>query len=890
MKKILIPIFMTITLSAICLAGGVEKANKPAYLDENLPIEQRVKDLISKMTLEEKISQMRNDAPAIPRLGIPAYNWWNECLHGVGRAGKATVFPQAIGLSSTWDTNLMHQVANTISDEARAKHNKFLALGKRQIYYGLTFWSPNINIFRDPRWGRGQETYGEDPFLTSRMAVNFIEGLQGNDPKYLKLVATAKHFGVHSGPESTRHQFNAQVSDRDLYDTYLPAFEATVKEANVHSVMCAYNRFRGDACCGSNVLLQHILRDDWKFNGYVVSDCGAIADFYEPGRHGITNSGSEAAAIAVKAGTDVNCGSTFQYLREAVEKGEISVDDIDRSVYRLFEARFKLGMFDSPRDVKYDQIPYDVVACDSNRDLSLKASRESIVLLKNENHLLPLSKNLKSVAVIGPNADSRSVLLGNYHGTALKLTTALDGIVQKLGPEKTVYYAPGCDIAEGISPIMAIPSGNLYPVDRNGTQHGLTGEYFNNRDLEGKPAFIRVDPTIDFIWKDNTPLTGQPADEFSVRWTGNLLPDVDGEYKIGFNGCNGVRFYVNDSLLFKFNNTHEPSERTVSLDLKAGEFYHIKIEYINFAADPQAHLIWSPPVTKDLTAEAINIAKKADAVILVMGLSPKLEGEEMPVMVDGFDRGDRTDIDLPDTQKALLQKIHDLGKPTVLVLMGGSAIAIPWANEHIDAIVDAWYSGERGGQAIADVLFGDYNPAGRLPVTFYKSVKDLPAFDDYDMSNRTYRYFKGAPLYPFGYGLSYTTFKYDKLKLSSKTIKSDGTLEAKVNVTNTGKVAGDEVVELYISDKKASVPVPIRSLRAFKRITLAPGEMQTVTFELSAKEFSIVNDEGRKIVEPGEFELSVGGGQPGLMEESITSGPVTKTTVRFSGKETLVLE
>jgi len=838
---------------------GKEFDPNPTYKDATLPIEARVEDLVSRMTLEEKISQIMYDAPAIERLGIPKYNWWNECLHGVGRAGVATVFPQAIGLAATWNTELMYRVAVAISDEARAKHHEALRQSIREIYTGLTFWSPNINIFRDPRWGRGQETYGEDPYLTARMGVAFVKGLQGDDPRYLKLVATPKHYAVHSGPEPDRHHFDARADERDLRETYLPAFKACVKEAKAVSVMGAYNRTNGEPCCASPTLLENILRQEWGFDGYVVSDCWAILDIYQ--HHKVVETAEEAAALAVKAGCDLNCGTTYPALHEAVAKGLIDEATIDRAVKRLFTARFRLGMFDPPEEVGYAQIPYEVNDCPEHRALALRAARESIVLLKNEDNLLPLSKDLQSIAVIGPNADDLQVLLGNYNGTPSRATTPLEGIRKKVSPATKLYYARGCETAEGVPPLSVVPSTYLRPVDADANQTGLTAAYYDNIEFEGEPALSRVDPAVDFVWKGTTPLTGRMGDAFAVRWTGSLVPPVTGTYKLGVSGLSGYALYLDGKLIVDYWGIHHPITRTKEVELEAGRFYSLRLDYVNRGSDPQVQLLWSVPGADYLT-EAVEAAQKAEVVIMMMGLSPALEGEEMPVQVEGFVGGDRTDIQLPRPQEELLRRIHALGKPMVLVLLNGSALAVNWAAENIPAIVEAWYPGQAGGDAIADVLFGDYNPGGRLPITFYKSVEDLPPFEDYRMEGHTYRYFRGEPLFPFGFGLGYTPFVYSDLQLSAKMITPSEPLTLSVEVQNVGQHASDEVAQLYVSDVTASVPVPIRQLQGFERIHLEPGETKRVTFTLTPRQLSLIDDEGRRVIEPGEFQVAVGGRQP----------------------------
>ena len=878
-----------LTLIMVLLFGCSDNSQPKKYKDEALPLENRAWDLVSHMTLEEKISQMKYDAPAIPHLDIPEYNWWNECLHGVARAGKATVFPQAIGMAATWNQTLMKEVAIVISDEARAKHHNFEKNGKRNIYQGLTFWTPNINIFRDPRWGRGQETYGEDPYLTSRMAVQFIKGLQGDDPKYLKVVATAKHFAVHNGPESSRHSFNAEVSNYDLYNTYLPAFEASVKEANVASVMCAYNRFRGDACCGSNLLLQKILREKWGFKGYVVSDCWAISDFYMKEYHHIVDTKSAAAAMAVDVGTDLNCGVTFAHLKEAIEKGETSEATIDTAVFRLFKARFQLGLFDDPEHVKWAHIPYDVVASPKHKQLTLQTARESIVLLKNDNHTLPIKKSTKSIAVIGPNANSYRVLLGNYYGTPTSYSTPLQAIMKKTNDSIEVKYAEGCEIAPGIPPFRIISKNNLYVSSETGAESGLQGTYFDNPEFKGQPAFTRTDTTINFTWVGKTPVTGKEADSFSVRWEGMIKAWKTGKYIIKATGINKIRLFLNDSLHYGFEGRDEPGSKTTEVELEGGKAYPIKIEFVSYGSDPQMHLSWAIP-GQDLIKEALDIAKKSEVIILAMGLSPDLEGEQMPVKIEGFDGGDRTDLDLPDTQKELIKNISKLGKPTILVLLGGSSITFNFADAHIPAILHAWYPGEAGGEAIADVLFGTHNPSGRLPLTFYKSVTDLPEFDNYDMTGHTYKYFDGPVLYPFGFGLSYTSFQYKNIEISNNQISSDIPIEVKVNISNTGATGGQEVVQLYLRNETSDEPVPIHSLCGFKKVYLNAGESKVVTFQLNPETFGVINANGDKILDPGTFTLFAGGCQPGVFESRSTSGKTVQSKLYYKGKKTIILD
>ena len=829
------------------------------YLDTALPVARRVDDLISRMTLEEKVSQMMNVAPAIPRLGIPEYDWWNEALHGVAFSGNATVFPQAIGLGATFDQKLMSRVATVISDEARAKYNEAQRQGNRNRFYGLTFWSPNINIFRDPRWGRGQETYGEDPYLTGRLGVAFVKGLQGDDPKYLKVVSTPKHYAVHSGPEPERHRFDAAAAERDLRETYLPAFRATITEAQAASIMCAYNRTNGEPCCANTHLLDDILRGEWGFQGYVVSDCGAIDDIYR--RHQFRKTAEEASALAVKRGTDLECGDSYKALVKAVKQGLIAEAEVDRAVKRLFEARFRLGMFDPPEMVPYAKIPFSANDSTEHRQLALEAARESIVLLKNENNTLPLRKDLKSIAVIGPNADDVPVLLGNYNGQPSRATTPLAGIQAHVAANTKVRYALGTSLT-AVS-VVPVPASALRGP---GGERGLRGEYFANRNLEGEPALQRVDETVNFDWGMSNPGPGLPADDFSVRWTGKISPEVSGKYQFGAIADDGVRIYLDGKLIAEDWTEHAPTTVTGEVTLTAGKTYDVKIEYYESKIGAVARLVWQPPTVSAGSpyAEAVKIAQEADAVILVLGISSRLEGEEMTVREPGFLGGDRTDISLPARQQALLEAVSATGKPVVLVLLSGSALAVNWADAHIPAIVQAWYPGEEGGAAIADVLFGDYNPAGRLPVTFYRSVDQLPPFESYAMEGRTYRFFRGEPLYPFGHGLSYTRFKYSGLKISQTRVTPTENVTVSATVENSGARPGDEVVQLYLTDLTASVRVPLRSLAGVERVQLQPGERRVVSFTVQPRQLAVIADDGRAVVEPGEFKVTVGGKQPGF--------------------------
>ncbi|HBE40784.1 MAG TPA: glucan 1,4-alpha-glucosidase [Bacteroidales bacterium] len=851
---------------------------KHPFQDHSLSVEERVNDLVSKMTLKEKADQLVYTAPAIPRLGIPSYNWWNEALHGVARAGFATVFPQSITIANSWDEGLMFNVANAVSDEARAKYHEFQRRGKTGIYQGLTFWSPNINIFRDPRWGRGHETYGEDPFLTGRMGLQFVKGMQGDDPKYLKTVATAKHYAVHSGPEPLRHSFNAKVSEVDLRETYLPAFRTLVMDAGVYSVMGAYNMFRDFPCC-ANPILYGILRNEWGFKGYIVSDCWAISDFYKFTK--FAKDAAEAAAQAVKAGTDLECGVDYRNLMAAYKRGLLTESDIDMAVKRVFSARFKLGMFDPDEMVPYAQIPFFVNCSDYNNTLSRIAAQKSIVLLKNNNNILPLKKEIKTIAVIGPNADNFEALIGNYNGIPKDPVTVLRGIKNKVRPDTKIIYAEGSDLAEGIHNLTVIPSRYLQTPEG---KQGVYGEYFNNREMKGEPVFTRVDDQINFYWEHFSPRFDIPDDNFGVRWTTYLLPPVSGTYAIGSWGSLGYEILLDGKRIISDRNEHHAFHKEYSLDLKAGNKYKIEVLYRNLGGDADMKLLWAPP-RPDLIGEAVNAAKTADATILVLGLSQRLEGEEMPVKIEGFLGGDRTNLNLPAMQEQLLDAVAATGKPVIVVLLNGGALSVNKAQEKAAAVLLAGYPGQQGGNAVADVLFGDYNPGGRLPVTYYKSIDQIPAFENYDMPGKTYRFFSQEPLYPFGYGLSYTTFSYSDPSVPEKAVTGEK-VKVTIKVTNTGKVEGDEVVQLYLTDEKASTTRPIRQLEGFSRITLKPGESRDVEFILEPRQFSIINKKDTRVIEPGWFTLSVGGKQPGFkgyLDPQCTQ--VLTGRIRLTGKE-----
>lgn len=721
------------------------KKEMPVYKDPEKPLDERVDDLVGRMTIEEKITQMLYYSYAIGRLDVREYNWWNECLHGVARAGVATVFPQAIAMAATFSPERLHNVASIIADEARAKYNSFQKHEDRGIYKGLTFWTPNINIFRDPRWGRGQETYGEDPYLTGRLGVSFIKGLQGDHPKYIKAAACAKHFAVHSGPEIERHEFDAVATDKDMRETYLPAFRDAVKEAQVEAVMGAYNRTNGEPCCASPTLIQEILRDEWGFEGHYVSDCGAIYDIHE--HHKVTDTPEESAALAVNNGCDLNCGKVFEHLSKAVEMGMISEETITESVKRLYRTRFKLGMFDPEEMVPFNDIPYEVNDCSEHRQAAVETARESMVLLKNEDSFLPLNKDeIKSIAVIGPNADRKDVLLANYFGLPSKYSTVLEGIQEAVNDDTRVYYAEGCALGE----------------------------------------------TPESYW-GNPPTTG--------------------------------------------------------------------------------------------FAEALTTAEKSDVVVMCLGLSPEFEGEEGAV-ANSDGGGDKLDLQLPGLQLDLLKAISQTGKPIVLVLLNGSPIEVSWAQENVDAILEAWYPGEEGGTAVADILFGNYNPAGRLPLTFVKSMDQLPPFRDYNMKNRTYRYLESDPLYPFGYGLSYTTFEYSNLTLSRQELDTneDQDITVSVSVENTGEIDGEEVVQLYINDLESSVDIPKWELRGVERIALKSGEKKNVEFRVNKRQLALIDNEGKVILEPGKFRFYVGGQQPDNRSIELTGKEVLNVDLDVTGE------
>ena len=828
------------------------------YLDKSKPIDVRVDDLVSRLTLEEKVAQMASAAPAIERLGIPAYDWQNECLHGVGKIAdhKVTVFPQPIGLAATWDEDGVLAVARCISDEGRAIYHNAVANDNRSSYYGLTYWAPNINIFRDPRWGRGHETFGEDPYLTGTFGRAFVAGLQGDDPLMLKTSACAKHYAVHSGPESKRHEFDIKVSDYDLWETYLPAFRDLVVDGGVSGVMCAYNAYGGRPCCGNDLLMMDILRNRWAFDGYVTSDCGAIDDFYSG--HKTHPDTVSAASDAVLHGTDLDCirDVAFKTLVQGVNEGLISEDNIDTAVKRLFTIRFRLGMFDGDMSRTDAEAGLSVVDCEPHRELALRMARESIVLLKNKDGVLPLDRGIRKIAVVGPNACDELGMLGNYHGYPSHISTILEGIKSHVGPTTEVYYEKMVDHLD-VDDFVVMND----VVCRIDGRSGFKAEYFANTDFEGRPE-VEYPESVDLKYFGLSDIAdGIDSRAFSVRYTTTFEPDSTGEYTLNLDTDKRFRYSVNDSVCIDAMTGKAKADGHYTAHFEAGRKYRIAVEavmkgrhgYLSFGIGHRR------PQSLARLAERVG---DADAIIFVGGISPSLEGEQNGVMCAGFKDGDRTTIALPEVQTELMTELKKTGKPVVFVMTTGSAIASTWEADNVDAVVNAWYGGQSGGDAVADVLFGDYNPAGRLPVTFYRSDDDLPEFTDYSMTGRTYRYFKGEPLYPFGYGLSYTSFAYDSL-VSDDAVASDGTLEVTVGVTNTGDRAGDEVVQLYVSRTDRSKVSPLRSLKGFRRVNLAPGERREVKFRLSPRDMSEFVDSMGVAVMPGEMVIYAGGGQPG---------------------------
>jgi beta-glucosidase len=871
-NRVLATSFLFVASFALAMPA-VGQSSLP-YQSPSLSPQERAADLVGRMTLEEKALQSVNSAPAIPRLGVPAYDYWSEGLHGVARSGYATLFPQAIGMAATWDAPMFEKFGTVVSTEARAKFNDAVSRGVHSIYFGLTIWSPNINIFRDPRWGRGQETYGEDPFLTATLGDQFVRGLQGDDPKYFRVIATPKHFAVHSGPESDRHRFNVVPSRHDLWETYLPAFRKTIVESKADSIMCAYNAIDGKPACASDLLLKDILRGEWHFAGFVTSDCGAIDDFFETRGHRYSPSSEAAAAAGVLLGTDTNCGTTYKVLPAAVRKGLLSESDLNRTLARLFEARIRLGLFDPPAMVPYSRITMAEDRSAEHLALSLKASEESMVLLKNDG-ILPLDAHrFHTIAVVGPNAAALSALEGNYNAVAKDPQMPVDALQQALSGTR-VSYAQGAPYADGVA--LPVPRSMLHPVAGSDEQ-GLHAEYFADSTMSGRPIKVRTDHEIDFDWNSAAPVEGAGQDDFGVRWSGVIVPPALGrlQFSMRLTHCypcrDSERYSVKidgkDVSRFETDNKESRSSSTPRFEV---DFSDVNPHSIEIVYSHKAPLFgggvtfeWVPPANV-LQREAAALAGKADLTIAMLGLSPELEGEEMSIKVEGFSGGDRTEIKLPASQQQLLEAVAATGKPLLVVLLNGSALAVNWPQQHANAVLEAWYPGEFGGKAIAETLLGINNPAGRLPLTFYSSLADLPPFNDYSMSNRTYRYYKGQPLYRFGYGLSYTTFAYSMPVLSTTKLQAGSHLTAMTTVRNTGKRAGDEVVQAYLVPPASGNNglSPKLHLVAFQRVHLAAGESKQVRFDLDPRWISEVDGEGNRSVQPGDYKLNIGGAEPG---------------------------
>ena len=861
-------------------------AQQLPYEDTKLSAAERAHDLVGRMTLEEKANQLEDWGTAIPRLGIADYQTWNEALHGVARAGSATVFPQAIGMAATWDPAMVESMGNVVSTEGRAKYNTAQTEGNHRIFYGLTFWSPNINIFRDPRWGRGQETYGEDPFLTSRLGIAFIGGVQGDDLNHLRAVATSKHFAVHSGPETMRHGFNVDPSARDLEETYLPAFRATVTEGHVASVMCAYNSIDDWPACTNKMLLKEHLRDAWGFKGFVVSDCGAIVDVNVG--HKKTPDIMHSAALSLDAGTDLSCSmwtAGFNTLADAVHQGLVTEDQVTQAAERLYTARFKLGLFDPMGSNPLDKLRVNADLFKKDREVSLKAAEESIVLLKNSG-VLPLKSAPGHIAVIGPTADLLPSILGNYVGTPVHPVTPLDGMLEQFKSSQ-ILYAQGSALAAGAS----------VPVPRTvfGLGQGLKTEYFATPDWTGRPVATTTSPNVQADWENALPVLELATWNYSVRWSGQMSVPAAGHYVFSlepgdsfpYSPEENYRFVLDGKVLSEGsmrqaedlgvgksrptvatgNSPTAPQpmkqarEISIAVDFADTKAHDFRLEYAHQGdrAGGGLTLKWEAPAQAQLD-EAVERVKGADVVVAFVGLSPQLEGEEMRIKIDGFDGGDRTSIDLPAPQEKLLESAVATGKPVIVVLQSGSAVSLNWANQHAAAILEAWYPGVAGGTAIAHTLAGENNPAGRLPVTFYANLEALPLFTDYGIKGRTYRYFQGKPLWGFGYGLSYTTFKYGPVTVSNEAPNAGDAMKATVTVTNTGATGGDEVVEAYVKTPQADGPV--HSLVGMQRITLAPGASKDVSINIDPRSISSVDDQGNRSILPGKYSLWLGGAQP----------------------------
>ncbi len=838
-----------VVITSLLLFFGIGAgAQQLPYQNPNLSPEERAADLCARLTLEEKAALMQNSSPAIKRLSIPEFAWWSEALHGIGRNGYSTVFPSCIGMASSFNDALIEKIFTAVSDEGRAKNTAQRKNGSLQTYQGMSFWTPNINIFRDPRWGRGQETYGEDPYMNSRLGQAVVRGLQGPEGhKYLKLYACAKHFAVHSGPEKTRHHFNIEnLSPRDLWETYLPAFKDLVQKANVREVMCAYQRFEGQPCCGSTRLLQQILRNEWGFKGLVVSDCGAITDFFGKGRHGVSKNAADASAKAVVSGTDVECGSNYKTLPEAVKAGYITTEQIDVSVKRLLAARFELGDFEPDSLVEWTNIPQSVIACKAHKDLALEMARQQTVLLQNRGNLLPLSKTDNKIMLMGPNAADSTMLWGIYYGQPTHTVTVKEGLANVLGRELPFTKATDITTMREVQSYI----DRLFAEDG---KNGMSARYWNNPKMEGKPCLEkRYTTPLIFDNGGNTVFeAGVNLHDFSAQYHGTYVAAEDGILQMNFSHTNGLRVIVNGDTIYDRWKSSTLRIETRELNVKANQKYDIQIDHMQL----RGSACLSFDIAKVTTLSPEDIVKKAagaETVIFVGGISPNLEREEARVTEPGFDNGDRTTIELPEAQRKVLKALHEAGKKIVLVNCSGSAVALTPETETCDAIVQGWYAGEQGGQAIAEILFGDCNPSGKLPVTFYKDDSQLPAFDDYNMANRTYRYFKGEPLFHFGYGLSYTTFSLGKPSYDKKSGK------VTVTVENTGKRDGTEIVQVYVRNDK-DVDGPAKTLRGFARVDLKAGEKKTVEVDMPRESFELWDASTNTMrVQKGNHTLFVG--------------------------------
>jgi len=856
--RIILLAALIVIIPFVAPASFAQDTSNFPYMNIKLSAEERASDLVHRMTLEEKASQLVNQARAIPRLNIPSYDWWSEALHGVISDG-VTEFPEPIGLAATFDVPRIHDMATAIGIEGRIKHAQHERAGHSNMFEGLDFWAPNVNIFRDPRWGRGQETYGEDPFLSASMAVAFVTGMQGDDPHYYRAISTPKHYAVHSGPEPTRHFADADVSKHDEEDTYLPAFRAAVVDGKAGSVMCAYNAINGEPACASQFLLQHTLRGAWDFHGYVVSDCDAVRNIFNGHHYRATQ--PQASAISVIRGMDNECidfakvsdDHDYKPYIEAVQQGYLPESFVDTALIRLFTARIRLGMFDPPATVPYMNIDEKQLDSPAHRELARRIANESMVLLKNDG-VLPL-KSAKRIAIVGPLADQTAVLLGNYNGSTSHTVTVLEGMKAEF-PEAKITYLQGTQFLSNRG--QTVPVSVLMTPDG---QPGLKAEYGSRPSFDAKPNPLtsRIESAVN-LSESNVPEPAKGIRDLSVQWTGSLNAAATGDYLLGLSvdGFGGLTMDSREITTIWGKNTN-----LSQVHLEKGHPVKLEVLYRRLGeGKPEAQLLWAP-VNNTPDPAAVAAAKNADIIVAVVGITSRLEGEEMPVEMPGFSGGDRTSLDLPKPEEDLLEALAATGKPLVVVLMNGSALGVNWAKAHANAILESWYSGEEGGAAIAETLSGKNNPAGRLPVTFYKDVHQLPHFEDYSMKGRTYRYFAGEPLWPFGYGLSYTTFSYGNLILPDKPLTAGDPLHASVTVANKGKVAGDEVVELYLKFPDVA-GAPRRALRGFQRVHLEPGVSQKVDFQLNPRDLSMVTDLGDIIVAQGKYTLSIGSGQPGI--------------------------